>query len=76
MKLGMSTFELWPDRISIHVGDFTPFMFMEGHDAGCYITGIVTESEPGTFALAFLVSGVGVGIALRFRRGPWTPGEE
>ena len=71
----MIDFELWPHRISIHIGDFTPHMFAEGHAAGVYTTGIVTESEPGMFSFAFLVYSVGIGIALRFRPGPWTPGE-
>ena len=76
MKIGMLSFEPWRDRISVHIGDFTPSLFVEGHDAGVYISGIVTESEPGVFGFAVLLSGVGIGISMRFRPGPWTPGEE
>ena len=71
----MFDFEIWPDRVSIHIGDFTPFMFADGHDAGSYITGVVTESESGTFGVALLLHSWGVGISLRFRPGPWTPDE-
>ena len=68
--------ELWKDRVSVHIGDFTEAMFVHGRDEGTYITGLVTESEKGNFGFALLVYNIGIGIALRFTPGPWKPEED
>lgn len=71
----MFEWEVWRHRVSIHIGDFSPALFVPGYEDKVFITGLMTESEPGTFGFVFMVHNWGIGIALRFRPGPWTEDE-
>ena len=72
----MIEFELWPHRVSVHIGDFTEALFLPGYDEAVRITGLMTESEPGVFGFVLMAHNWGIGICLRFRPGPWTPDED
>jgi hypothetical protein len=74
----MIEFELWPHRIAIHIGDFGPSMFVPGmgYEYSTHISGLLTESEPGTFGFVLMIHNWGFGVSMRFRPGPWTPDEE
>lgn len=73
----MIGFELWPHRVAVHAGDFGPAISDPDYtEMKVNITGLMTESEPGVFGFAILIHNWGIGICLRFRKGPWTPDED
>jgi len=68
--------EVIKDRLAVHWGDFSDQMYVEGYEQGCATTGLVTESEPGVFAVSFMIHNHGLGLTVRWAPGPYIEGDD